>query len=133
MKIWLNYGSEHSANLVMIGKFASIQDARAANALMQKLIDQAREDEQNGLIEPRGETDRFSEAMGKLLSDANLYTLAPSELEQFNYDFNLDVQGSSVVVKTDEIDVSALLKLLLSKGARVEVYSAHDYPEAKEE
>jgi Family of unknown function (DUF6375) len=133
MKIWLNYGSEHSANLVMIGKFANIQDATAAKALMQKLIDQAREDEQNGLIEPQGETDRFSEAMSKLLSDANLYTLAPSELQQFNYDFNLDVQGSSVVVKTDEIDVSALLKLLVSKGARVEVYSAHDYPEAQEE
>jgi hypothetical protein len=36
--------------------------------------------------------------------------------------------GSSIVVTTDETDVQALLKVLLDKGARIEVYSAHDYP-----
>ncbi len=129
MKVWLNYGSEHSANLVMIGKFESTQDAKRANDLLQKLMEQARTDEQGGIIDSQGETDRFSEAMSKLLSGASLYTLAPSELQQFNYHFDVDVEGSSIVVRTDEIDVSAVLKVLIRKGARVEVYSAHDYPE----
>ena len=27
MKLWMGYGSEHSANLVMLGKFKSAEDA----------------------------------------------------------------------------------------------------------
>jgi hypothetical protein len=132
MKVWLNYGSEHSANLVMIGKFENVQDANQANELIEKLIEQVRKDEQNGLIDPQGDTNRFSEPMQRLLSDASLYTLGPSELQQFNYDFNLDVRGSQIVVKTDEIDVSAILKVFILKGGRVEVYSAHDHPKEKD-
>lgn len=130
MKVWLNYGSEHSANLVMIGKFESTTDATEAKELIQQLMNQAREDEGKGLIDPQGETDRFSEAMTKLLSGASLFTLAPSELQQFNSDFALDHRGSEIRVRTDEIEISALLKLFIRKGARVEVFSAHDYPEA---
>ena len=130
MKVWLNYGSEHSANLVMIGKFESTMDATQAKELIQHLMNQAREDEEKGLIDLQGETDRFSEAMTKLLSSASLFTLAPSELQQFNSDFDLDLRGSEIHVRTDEIEISALLKLFIRKGARVEVFSAHDYPEA---
>jgi hypothetical protein len=130
MKVWLNYGSEHSANLVMIGKFESTTDATEAKELIQQLMNQAREDEEKGLIDLQGETDRFSEAMTKLLSGASLFTLAPSELQQFNSDFDLDLRGSEIRVRTDEIEISALLKLFIRKGARVEVFSAHDYPEA---
>ena len=129
MKAWLGYGSEHSANLVMIGKFENKEDARRTNDLLQQLIAQARSDEEAGLIDPQGETERFSEAMLKLLASANLYALGPSELQQLNYHFDATVNGSSIVIKTDEVDVSALLKVFIRKGARVEVYSAHDYPE----
>jgi Family of unknown function (DUF6375) len=128
MKAWLGYGSEHSANLVMIGKFENTEDARKTNDLLQQLIVQARTDEEAGLIVTQGETERFSEAMLKLLGDANLYTVGPSELEQFTFYFDVTVNGSSIVVKTDEVDVSALLKVFIRKGARVEVYSAHTYP-----
>ena len=69
--------------------------------------------------------------MLKLLASANLYSLGPSELQQFNYHFDTTVNGSSIVIKTDT-DVSALLKVFIRKGARVEVYSAHDYPENKD-
>lgn len=46
-------------------------------------------------------------------------------LEQFAYDFQAVHQGNDVIIKTDETDVSALFKLLLDNGARVEIYSAH--------
>ena len=57
---------------MMIGKFESTQDAKRANDLLQKLMEQARTDEQGGIIDSQGETDRFSEAMSKLLSGAKL-------------------------------------------------------------
>jgi len=67
-----------------------------------------------------------------LLTKAKLNTLSPAELDQFNYDLKLRRDGNKVALHTDESEVSAVLKVLIEKGARVEVYSAHDYPEVKE-
>jgi hypothetical protein len=39
MKIWWGYGSEHSMNLVMIGKFASVGEAEAAKQLIDRLAE----------------------------------------------------------------------------------------------
>ena len=41
MKIWLGYGTEHSMNLVMIGKFLREKgDASQAFAAIQHIMDQ---------------------------------------------------------------------------------------------
>ena len=72
---------------------------------------------------------RFGDAMRQLLRDEELHSLAPEELEQFCYDARVDQDGKEVSIRTDEADTSAFLKLLVQRGARVEVYSAHDYPD----
>jgi hypothetical protein len=66
--------------------------------------------------------------MLELMKEAKLYILNPAELEQLLYDVRIDVEDNKIVMTTDEVDVLAFLKVLLDKGARVEVYSAHDYP-----
>ena len=75
--------------------------------------------------------DRFTDRMLEVLRAANLYILGPAELEQLLYDVHVDVDGNKVVITTDEIDISVFLKVLIEKGARVEVYSAHDYPDTE--
>ena len=35
----------------------------------------------------------------------------------------------AIKISTDEADVSAFIKLFVESGARVEVYSAHHYPD----
>lgn len=128
MKIWKEYGSEHSMNLVMIGHFKEARDAEKAKRLMDQIAEQVgtNADRHHGDTGPQ---DRFSDAMLELLKTAKLYILSPTELEQFAYDVHVDVKDNKVVITTDEVDVSAFLKVLLDKGARVEVYSAHDYPD----
>jgi len=128
MKIWKGYGSEHSTNLVMIGHFREARDAEEVKELFNQLVNQASEDADNsqGNTAPQ---DRFTDRMLALLRAANLYSLAPAELEQLLYDVRVDVDGDKVVITTDEIDVSAFLKVLIEKGARIEAYSAHDYPD----
>jgi Family of unknown function (DUF6375) len=37
MKIWNTYGSEHSANLVMIGKFKDVASAETAKAIFDEI------------------------------------------------------------------------------------------------
>ena len=130
MKIWKGYGSEHSMNLVMIGHFKEARDAEKAKELLDQLANQIIEDTDGGEID-RLPQNRFTDTMMKFLMEVNLLTLRPAELEQFLYDVRVDIDGNKVVITTDEADVSAFLKVLIDKGARVEVYSAHDYPDTK--
>lgn len=128
VKLWFGHSSEHSSNIVMIGSFKNVADATEAKALIDQIITQVRSDERAGLIEIGESTHRFSEHVRQLLEQAEIYTVSPAELEQFVYDVTIEVDSTTLVLRTDEIDVSAFLKVLIDKGARVEVYSAHDYP-----
>ncbi len=127
MKIWKGYGSEHSMNLVMIGHFKEARDAEEVKQLLNQLAGQVKDDADKSQSNTAPQ-DRFTDRMLELLRAANLHILGPGELEQLLYDVQVDVDGNKVVITTDEVDVSAFLKVLLDNGARVEVYSAHDYP-----
>jgi hypothetical protein len=127
MKVWIGYGSEHSANLVMIGKFKDASSAEKA----QDVIEQMKECMLASGVDLR-DADRYSDPIMELLKRVNFYDVRPGELEQFTYDFSCRRDGDRIVISTDESDVSAFLKILIDKGARVEVYSAHTYPETGE-
>ena len=133
MKVWYGYGSEHSANLVMIGKFKDASDAAKAKQSIDWLTEQVQleVDKKNLKIGERPE--HFTKDMSDLLMKLNLYSIGPSELEQFGYDVRVEVNGNQVIVKTDEIDVSAFLKVLFDNNARIEIYSAHTYSGDKAE
>lgn len=129
MKIWNAYASEHSMNLVMIGRFKEVRDAQEAKQIIDRLAEQV--SAESGAYEPDSDVRgrRFSDEMLQLLTESRFHSVYPAELGQFGLDVRVEVQGSHVVITTDEADISAFLKLLLEKGARVEVYSAHDYPD----
>lgn len=133
MKLWFGYSSEHSSNLVMIGRFKNVADATEAKEIIDQIAAQVRSDERAGLIQIGESTDRFPEDVRQLLERAKIYTIGPAELEQFVYDVTIGVENTELVLRTDEIDVSAFLKVLIGKGARVELYSAHDYPRTGED
>ena len=123
MKIWKNFGSEHSMNLVMIGHFGTPADANGALDVIEQIGDQVGKE---NLV--RTENPRYSEEMLKLLGKLKIHSMAPYELEQLAYDFSHSIRDSDLILKTDEADISAFLKILIDLGARVEVYSAHDHP-----
>ena len=126
MKIWHGYGSEHSMNLVMIGHFKSADDAKKTQNLIEQLTEGLR-----GKIDIGTYRDRFGDDVMELLRETNCYNLSPSELEHFLYDSHTQVDGDKIVLTTDESEVSAFFKLMINNGAKVEIYSAHDYPDAE--
>ena len=128
MKIWCQYGSEHSANLVMIGHFEDATKATTAKEIINALTVQVARDEESGALVVGSPSGRYGKEMLSLLSKLNIASIGPGELEQFAYDVDVDVEGSDVVVTTEEIDVSAFLKVMFHCGARIEVYSAHNRP-----
>jgi len=50
MKIWPGFGSEHSANLVMIGRFENAKEASDTKDVIDKLRNQVLSDLDNHLI-----------------------------------------------------------------------------------
>lgn len=129
MKIWSEFGTEHSSNLVMIGKFKTEEDAQhTKDAIYQfiELIRQASESDEIVIGENNGD---FPEKVLEFASaNSGFRSLNPHELEQFLYEMNIEKRGDAINITTDEYDISALIKIMFQKGARVEVYSAHDYP-----
>ncbi len=126
MKVWRGYGSEHSMNLVMIGQFKSVDDARKAKQTIDQLTAKLADK-----IEVGRTRNRFGDEVLALLKDANIYTLGPLELEQFLYDVSTRIEEDKLILTTDESEVSAFMKLMIDRGAKIEIFSAHDYPDAE--
>lgn len=129
MKIWTGYSSEHSMNLVLIGKFKQAKDAEAVADVIKRLGEQANKDDAYAIAHAHPEDQRFSDGMMALIRQFELYTLAPEELGQFNFEHSINQEGDTIRISTDEADVSAFIKLFVESGARVEVYSAHHHPD----
>jgi hypothetical protein len=131
MRIWFAYGSEHSSNLVMIGHFKSAPAAKQAQAAISAITEQAYQDRDNNRFDAGSPPADYGRDMLDVLGKINVSTITPHELEQFLYEVDVNVEGSDVVVTTEEYDLSGFMKALLAHGARVEVYSAHEYPDTK--
>ncbi len=124
MKIWNSYGSEHSAKLVMIGRFKDAATAESTKETIDKLT---RFSSSPGA--KATSLDRFSDEALGFLKDIEFHSIAPNELEQFGYDVSSEIKDNQITLETDEIEVSGYLKLFIDRGARIEVYSAHDFPD----
>lgn len=128
MKIWHQHGSEHSANLVMIGYFEDATEATKAKETIDALTEQVAKDQETGALVFGSPSERYGKEMLNLLGRLNVALIGPGELEQFAYEVNVKVEGKRLVVTTDELDIAAFLKVLFLRGARIELYSAHDHP-----
>jgi hypothetical protein len=123
MKIWHGYGSEHSMNLVMIGTFKNTQDAKKTDRLIEQLTIELKDK-----IDVGTQRNRYDEDVMDLLKKTGCYIITPVELEQFLYNFSSKRDKEKIILTTDESEISAFLKLMIENGAKVEIYSAHDYP-----
>lgn len=128
MKIWSSYGSEHSMNLVMIGHFNTETEAEQTVEIINMLKERVQGEVDARRMEVGTPPKRYSRRLLDLIRETKVYHLGTIELEQFVYEVNIERKGGDVVITTDEADVSAFLKVLVDRGARVEVYSAHTYP-----
>jgi len=128
MKIWNGYGSEHSMNLVLIGRFKRAQDAEKVEKDISRLSAQVAKEDGYASAFAEPEDQRFSDEMLSLLLSLKLNTLGPSDLGQLVSEHHLRRENDQITVTTDEAEVSAFVKIFIEAGARVEIFSAHEYP-----
>ncbi|MFH1499953.1 MAG: DUF6375 family protein [Verrucomicrobiota bacterium] len=124
MKIWHSYGSEHSAQLVMIGRFRTIEDADRAHKTLEEIHEYMRNHSPD-----IHQAVRYPPELVTLLKRLKLHNLSVHEIDQFSYDVSSTLKGDEVTIDTNEPDISAYLKVLVERGARVEVFSTISYPE----
>ena len=133
MKAWNGYGSEHSCALVLVGTFKTEHEAETTCDLLNKLVEQASQEDLFAINDGGPEHHRFSDGMRKLLKSEEIYVVAPTELEQFSYNAHLVQKGKTVRLTTDESDVSAFAKVIVKRHGRVDIRSAHDFPDDTDE
>lgn len=132
MKIWHGYGSEHSMNLRMIGHFTDAHAAQTAFDSIESAKAAVQDELDAGRLVMGEPKDRFTDQMIKIIGELGIASIGARELEQFLYDVKVERRGDQVVLETDEIEVQVFVKLLLLQGARIEVYSVHDFPDSAE-
>lgn len=120
MKIWNSFSGEHSAKLRIVGKFKTNEEANKAVACFNDLL--------NVPNKERGTNPYFSDGISKVLTKHNLHYFTENDPEQLDFFHKLEAYGNEIVVETDEVEVQALIKVMLSYGAKIELYSRHNYP-----
>ena len=123
MKIWTGYGSEHSANLVMLGKFKTPEDATNFLAELEKLERLIQEDDSGD--------DVFSEFPKKIMDEIFhghirfCNDFAPKDLDDFRMNlqrYQRDDDQTILEFKSDETGWAGLIKMMLNAGARIELF-----------
>lgn len=127
MKIWSGYGSEHSMNLVLIGRFDSPASVEAAVEKMERLRQVAEAEWSDDSW--RHTEEWMTDTLRQALWDLKLYDLGRWDVDNFAYEHQIKSGVSELRIQTDEIEVQGFLKVLLHLGARVEIYSRHDWDE----
>ena len=117
----VNNESEYEPCSRIIARFKNTDDAKKTKQLIEKFSDMMAE-------KPYATRERYNDAARKIMTEENCFILSPTELEHFIYDNNTQQKGAKVILTTDESEVSAFFKLLIRNGARVEIFSTHDYP-----
>lgn len=127
MKVWFGYGSEHSANLVLIGEFKDAGEAQKSLNLLNEATKIAEADADAGHITAGTVTRQISEAQMDFFKRTNL-ALGYGGPEQLLLEFHAKAEGNRVVITTEEDEINSIVNILLHGGAKVEIYSAHDHP-----
>ena len=81
MKIWHAFGSEHSANLVMIGRFKDADAAHSAKEAIDRLTQQYLKDAEAGSMTEADKSNRYSDGMLNLMQEIRVHNVGPAELE----------------------------------------------------
>lgn len=114
-------------DLMLIGTFETVSGAEAAIERMEALkalAETAWSDD-----DWRRPDERMPDSLVDDLSKLKLYEMGRSDVDIYAYEHTVERQGSTVRVWTEESEVQGFLKVLIHLGARVEVFSRHDWNE----
>lgn len=126
MKIWQSYGAEHSMKLVIIGKFKNVDDAEKLKHEVEALTEKLQELNNDNKYEFGSNS--FNDDILDYLKKRELCFFAPEQLDQFLSEMSITQNDTEIRITSDD-NLNALVSFMIHRGAKVEVFSTHDYPE----
>lgn len=111
----------------MIGKFKEAENAKEAMAALESIRELAEEERLSGILNENSRN--YSKKMLDTIISTNVHGISPRDLLQLCQDVNINHEGNVITIKTNETDVSAFITLLISKCAKIEIFSTHNYSE----
>lgn len=114
-------------DLVLIGRFETASAAEAAEERMKALKTLAEAEWRDD--DWRGPFERMPDAILEELIKLNLTTMGRHDVDNYAFEHSLERSGSMVRIATEESEIQGFLKVLLQLGARVEVFSRHEWNE----
>lgn len=129
MKVWIGYGTEHSANLVIVGTFKTAKDAQEAKDILEGLSSLISEGITKGMLSEHDglKNGEFSREQMDFFNNVNMMDYSYADMSSFLYDFNSSLEGTKLIITTEDLMTNGLISTLISKSAKVEIYSAHHY------
>jgi hypothetical protein len=130
MKIWVGFDSEHSSRLVLIGHFTDTSAAESAMELINRLKSVSEEVFADETWYSSDE--RFLPALRTALYELGIYDMGGADIDNFQYGHTISRQGVDVTIHTDEGEIQGFIKAFLKLGARIQIYSRHDWTDTGE-
>ena len=116
MKIWQAFSAEHSAMIKIIGRFDTLDDAKQASTLFNRLVEISNSFRSE-------ESASIGAAVVRACADTGLSNFSASDTEQLRSFRAITAGGREIRVEADHIEIQALLKVMAHFGARIEIYS----------
>lgn len=123
MKIWQCYGAEHSMNLVLIGHFKSEEMATQSIKEIEEIQEflQSTDHEFN--------SSKYDNEVFSFLSDKKIHYLSNYHIDHFLNEFHIEQDKNTIYISSDDA-LDGLINYLLDRGAKIEYFSKHDYPDS---
>lgn len=114
-------------DLVLIGRFETVSGAEAAMERMEalKVLAEAEWSDDDW----RRQDERMTDSLRDELTKLKLYELGRPDVDIYAFEHSIKRDGASVRIWTEESEVQGFLKVLINLGARVEVFSRHNWNE----
>lgn len=114
-------------DLVLVGTFETVVGAEAAIEKMEALRTLA--DSEWSDDDWSRQDERMPGSLMDALLELKLYYMGRSDVDIYAFEHTVERRDSTVRVRTEESEVQGFLKVLIHLGARVEVFSRHDWDE----
>lgn len=131
MKVWTSYSSEHSSRIRIIGRFKS-KDALGS---FKDSFEQMKQLVSDNYDECFNESDKFPVEILDQLGNGTINhsgTIAAHDLLDFANEMTTEFGDDAVTIKSNESNWAGVIKMLIDAGAKVEMFSEHEYPVSNE-
>lgn len=122
MKIWKSFSAEHSAKLRIVGTFKTTTDLKETRQIIEELTDEVMKQNISTQLKAK-----YTDEIMNIIKNYHL-SLGEEDLMNFTHAHNISYNAQRIKINTDELDIQGLLKVILSNGAKFEIYSKHNYP-----